>query len=114
VRRATTDNLDLRLQYLAGEITTEEWKIALQRREKVRQRSVDVFQMFDMFVTAGTDIMQKMRTTTPAGAYDILGELEALKLYVNRTLAETYRSYDNKVTMKVNFDRWYDDHFLYA
>lgn len=109
MQQTPDSNLDLRLQYLSNEITEEDWKTRLQRREKLRQKNNDLYLTFDMFVTAGKDIMRKIQVPSVVRKEDISGvcdELDALKDYTENSLKGIWESYKNKATMGINFERF--------
>lgn len=54
-RQAEDQNADLRLAYLLKKIDDQEWRRKLQQREKRRERSFAVMQVYEMFVAAATD-----------------------------------------------------------
>jgi hypothetical protein len=56
--KETEQRRKLRVKRLVNEITDDDWKIALQRIEKLRKRTTRVLQIIDLFLQAGTDILR--------------------------------------------------------
>jgi len=55
--RAEEDNADLRLQYLINSLTEEQFQVALQRREKKRNKDHEIADVFDMVIGVGGDLL---------------------------------------------------------
>jgi len=55
--RAEEDNADLRLQYLINSLTEQQFQVALQRREKKRNKSHEIADVFDMVIGVGGDLL---------------------------------------------------------
>jgi hypothetical protein len=53
------DNLDMRILFLRGKITEEEWKRVLQQREKKNERKRSLSDIFAMYVATMTDILYR-------------------------------------------------------
>jgi hypothetical protein len=65
-------NMDLRVQYILGEITEENWKRTLQAREKKRTKMIDIRMILDTVITLHVDIMQRAMTATDKAVFDVL------------------------------------------
>ena len=79
-------NADLRLKYLLGQMDDQEWRKKLQQREKRRERSFAVMQVYDMFSGAATDTFRALaQGAQPAG--EALAELRQLQAFANDGLA---------------------------
>ncbi len=84
-----TDNLELRIKLLENEITKDEFKVKLQRHEKRFEKKRAIRQVIDMFITTAVDITHKIIKTDRYNSNvlsELMGELEALRIYVNNNL----------------------------
>ncbi len=83
MRRATRVtpmlNVDLRLKYLLNQIDQREWRVKLQQREKKREKTHAVLQVYDMFCAAAADMLRAMadKAATPRDTVDHLRQLQA-------------------------------------
>lgn len=97
-RYRNTDNADLRLKYLINDITEEDFKIQLQRREKKREKDVACRDIYQMACDTGRDVLwefvMKERTFK-----DTLKELDDIRLYANRHLVDVRDKYKNRVDL---------------
>jgi hypothetical protein len=71
-------NMDLRLQYLLNQVDQDAWRKKLQQREKKRERSFAVLQVYDMFAAVATDVFRALVTgdVSAAAAGDQLAQLQ--------------------------------------
>jgi hypothetical protein len=83
--RNAEDNADLRLKYLVNEISEEEFRIQLQRREKKREKDIAVRDVYQMVCDTGRDVIWMYMDGTK-NLLDTVGELTALKTYANTHL----------------------------
>lgn len=86
-------NEDLRIKFLKNEINEDDLKIQIQKREKKSKRKYVYGRVLDMFVTVGTDIIQKMAVEKR----DYIEELMELLYYTNNEIINL------KTTYKCNF-----------
>lgn len=84
------DNSDLRIAYLLNEISEEQWKAQLHRRDRRRVKYSTLFDIVDMLGTAGLDIFQKavpaITEEDNAARQHVAGcadELDRLREYAN-------------------------------
>lgn len=69
IRALAAEPVKLRLQYLVGEIDAATWRTTLQRREKLREKTRAVADVYDTYVAAGGDVFTEFaRTMGAAGA----------------------------------------------
>jgi len=99
------DNRDLRIKFLKNEITKDEFKKLLQRREKSIEKKTEFCNILDMYVNCFTDIIYKVReeidnpTNSEINQNQIdvyKKELENLKLYANNNLKRICEIYNCK------------------
>lgn len=84
MRRYETDNVeenrDLRVSYMRGKITKEEWKKVLQKREKCMEKKRNIRNVMGMYVNTMTDIMYRIMETKKWE--EGIEEMEKLREYV--------------------------------
>lgn len=87
------ENRDLRIKYMLGDMTEDEFKKKIQQREKARLRKQDIHQVMEMLVAVLVDLFQEFARThdTPT----LLRSLEELKLHVNTTLGKVSKRWTN-------------------
>lgn len=111
-------NMDIRKQYLRGQLSEEAFKARLQQREKKRAKCDEVGQVLSTLVQVGSErvqaLMQFMQLAAqrpaaagahPAGARNALVKqlqacvdaLEQLRVYVNTSLQAVGKRFNNKV-----------------
>lgn len=61
------NNQDLRIEYLMGKITEDDFKVKLQRRQKEREHRLEYRQCLDTFVTVGEELFRQLYS----GAIDL-------------------------------------------
>lgn len=92
------DNLELRLRYLTGDIDAHTWRVTLQRNEKAREKTRAVTDVYDMFVTAGSDVFRDF-----AGDYRKVGEakeqLRQLVAYADTCLVRVAKRFAMRATL---------------
>jgi len=59
-RPQAPDNLDLRVEYLLGELSEESFARKVQQRDKKREKETEIRQIVDVFCQATTDIFRKI------------------------------------------------------
>jgi hypothetical protein len=98
---AVTNNQDLRISYLLNEISQEDWKRELQKREKRRELGLARRNVYEMLVTVGTDLMNKLIRAKEADAIKaVLDEFDQVVEYYNdsiKNVAERFGSKSAKV-----------------
>jgi hypothetical protein len=86
------DNSDLRVQYLLNNIDEEQWKTALQRRQKSIEKNQEIHHVLQLWVTTVRDIFQRF---VRAPTSEIIDELRALQIYANTNLKNISSRYGN-------------------
>jgi hypothetical protein len=77
------DNVDLRVKYLMGQISEDQWISFLKKREKKREKNLEINQVLDMFVQASTDTLNSIQHVRKR--QDILNILQAMNDLRNYT-----------------------------
>jgi ribosomal protein S27AE len=85
------DNRDLRIKFMIGDFSEDEFKKKIQQREKARQRKTDIRQVIAMYVEVLNDLFQALVQTKDVGALAV--SLQELKTHVNTTLDAVSKRY---------------------
>lgn len=98
------DNQDLRIKYLRNNINENEFKCALQIREKIFQKKTDIYNLFGMLVQCITEILYRYcddcKTHRLQADYSkYFDEFLNLLQYVNICLDKISKTYDSKKIM---------------
>lgn len=101
------ENRELRIQYLLDQITEEQLKITLQRKEKYMCKRGELTNIYTMFVQCATDIIYRLsdnseskdvsNTQLEAIYSEIHTEIESLKTYTNNCLLKLGKVYNSSV-----------------
>jgi hypothetical protein len=100
------NNRDLDVKYLMSEMDEEDWKAALAKEEKDRQKSREIREILDAFNGATIDIMRRIeiRPTVPydrreglALTLEIRTELNALREYIIGELMKVSKAFNCSV-----------------
>jgi hypothetical protein len=103
-----TNNQDLRVSYLLNEISEEKWKTELQKREKKRELHIARRNVYEMFVTVGTDLMNKLFTALKSKTADfttILDEFDEIIIYFNDSIKAVAERFGSRSIIQID-DRW--------
>lgn len=113
------NNLELRVEYLQKKITDDEFKMKVQRANKMHEKKREILVVLNMFVTTVGDIMHRVemfvhelpdRPTTDAKLQAeerigvILDEVEAIREYSNFCLHTISNTYGSKPKQLVMYD----------
>ena len=79
-----TENRDLRIKYMIGDIQDDEFKKKIQQREKANQRKRDIRQVVEMYMTILTDLFQTFTSTR--NVHYLHMNLEGLRDHYNTTI----------------------------
>lgn len=83
------DNEDMRISYLLGNVSADDMKIEIQKREKKREKERAQRRAYEVLVQGGTDLLRRiMAETTVQGKKAITEEIDALRVYINELLAK--------------------------
>ena len=83
------DNEELRIKYLLGNISANDLKFEIQKREKKREKERAQRRAYEVLVQGGTDVLNRIMAETDLDKKRaILDEIDALRIYVNELLAK--------------------------
>lgn len=91
----------LRVQYLVGELTKEEFAVKLQQKHKADRKKKVAHTLLVMLVTAAGDIFRQMIPAAGVAAvpedtiYDVVRALERLRIYYNECVATESKKFGN-------------------
>jgi len=88
-------NQDLRIQFLMKEITEEQFKIKLQRREKDREKKLEYREVLDMYVNVMQDLIRDLDQTKNYKKF--LEEEEKVRTYVDHGIFIINSKYNSKL-----------------
>ena len=107
-------NEELGVKYLLGELTEQDFAVALQRADKRMQKSRDIQNILTMVLTTSTDIIFRFadhlrQTNANKRSYqevtekdfEIMDEIRELFNYANRCMHVVARTYQSKVTVTI-------------
>jgi len=97
------ENRDLRIKYMIGDMSDDEFKKKIQQREKANQRKRDIRQVVDMYLAVLVDLFQAY--TAPLSSLDTLVEsLNGLQEHYNSTLDNIHKCYKCVVPKIMDFN----------
>jgi len=97
------DNLYLRMKYMLNEITEEDFKRELQRRDKYNAKVGDIRDIYRMFLdTVGDILRQYMLNMSNEHVY--MGEIDGLIQYTNIVMARIRKRYTSRVPHNIMLD----------
>lgn len=88
-------NMDLRIDYLLKNLTEDEFKIKLQRREKERNKKLEYRDVLDMYVNVMQDLFYDLQQTKNAQKF--IDEEERVRKYVDDGVSFINSKYDCKL-----------------
>ena len=93
--RATdyTGNRDLRIKYMMGELSDDDFKKKIQQREKSNNKKQDLREVLVTYTTVATDIFQKYMTDRSTDRSMFFVELQNLREYTHGLLVELERTW---------------------
>jgi len=87
------DNMDLRLNFLLGNIDRDEWKRKLVLREKKREKEISLRNVYELFVTVANEILRNLVAhSTPIG--EVVTQLKFLGIETNSYLEGIQKRFD--------------------
>tara|TARA_B110000977_G_scaffold142174_1_gene180376 strand:+ start:987 stop:1454 length:468 start_codon:yes stop_codon:yes gene_type:complete len=95
-----TDNVWLRVYYMLNDMSEEEFKRELQRRDKLREKNRDIRNIYQMFVDTAGDLLRQyvLDVTEYVGIREILMELVE---YINVEVRNIHTRYTCVVPRKL-------------
>ena len=97
------DNLHLRMKYLLNEISEENVKRELQRRDKHNAKTRDIRDIYNMYIDTVGDLLRQY-VLDKSKENDILIEVKELTLYTNQVLDKIRRRYRCRVPHNIILD----------
>ena len=98
-------NLDIRRRFLKNTITETDFKKEIQKKEKKRQKALNLKQIYQTFVTVCNDVFQKLVNVTNNEEFiNCLSEIITFTNHINNQLIKHKKIY-NCVTYQFNFDK---------
>jgi len=95
-------NRELRIQYMIGTISEDEFRSILQRREKDRLKREDYSQILTMFLEVCDDYLKQL-LTKDLDFDQFSSRVETIRLYTNTSLGTVAEQYHTK-TKYINKD----------
>jgi hypothetical protein len=93
VANQQNENRDLRIKFMIGDISEDEFKKKIQQREKARQRKTDIHQVIEMLRAVLLDLFQDFAQTKNTDTLILC--LHELKTHYNSTLVNVSKRYSN-------------------
>lgn len=93
-------NKDLRIKFLKNEISKDDFKKYIRRREKKNEKNVQLYNILDMYITCFIDIIFNIRTDMIESCFDIdesKHKIILLKEYTNNHLKHIAEIYNSKM-----------------
>ena len=94
------DNQELRIDYLLNKITEDDFKIILQRREKMSQKKREIHNIIRLMIDTVTDIIYRFNDQVNAQTWDlnfsIIEEIHAIMKYADECFSEIAKTFDSK------------------
>ena len=100
-------NMDIRVRYLLHEISVDDLKRLLQKREKSSRRKCDTREIYEMFLSVGGDLFQRIVSPSTVEKYsldEIYEAFETLRKYINECFVAISKNYDSKVYDEITDD----------
>ena len=94
------DNTNMRIAYMLNDITEKEFKNFLQRQEKFKDKSRDVFNIFEMMANTGGDLLRQY-VIEPERHDEILDLLKKIIEYGNETLQTIRTRYNCRLPKNI-------------
>jgi len=88
-------NMDLRIGYLLKNLTEDEFKHKLQRREKERNKKLEYREVLDMYVNVMQDLFQELEGTKNYKKF--LEEEKRVRSYTDNGVISINDKYDSKL-----------------
>ena len=93
-------NIDLRISFLLKEISEDEFKIKLQRREKERTKKLEYREVLDMYTNVMQDLFFELEQTH--NYLKFIKEEEKVRSYVDSGISSINQKYDSKLRTIAN------------
>ena len=90
------DNLQLRIHYMMGNMSEEEFKIQIQRRDKYNCKMRDIQDIYNMFIDSVSDILRQF-VLDPSKVEVYTNDIDELLEYTNSVMARIRKRYVSRV-----------------
>jgi ribosomal protein S15P/S13E len=100
------DNRDMRIKFMIGDISEDEFKRKIQQREKARHRKTEIMQVMEMYTNVLNDLFQAL---IEDGDVDVLtASIEQLREHFNMNMKSLSKRYSKCATplLSENFDMY--------
>ena len=88
----TGDNRDLRAEYMMGYISEDKLKKTIILRDRRKQKSIELIQIAQMFITTGSEVFQRMQESN--NVLEQFKELVELIKYANNAFLDTSKRWN--------------------
>ena len=107
VNAADTNNEEMRILYMLGDIDETKFKKELQKKEKARQKKQELYDILNTYMTVSREQMQNAvrNYNIPEEVVKIADEMQVLREYINGEFSKVSKRY-NCVVPLVN-EGWY-------
>ncbi len=102
-------NIDLRINYILGEITEQKWKSMLQQREKKREFKRAKSQICEMLYQISREQLTRLveKKQSPNVFEETVDNLEKVIDYYNEAMVTVHDRFNSKAKdMFINMERW--------
>lgn len=93
-RLRDTDHTDLRLHYLLKNITEDEWKLELQRREKKTNKNQTCLEIYEMACVVGGGYLWQFCRSNEMTLSELYQQIQQLQKYTNDNLRSLQHKYN--------------------
>jgi hypothetical protein len=91
------DNQDLRVKFLMNELTEEEFKSILQKREKKTNKYREIYDVLQMFIFTMTDIYNNLTVNLNDTVKTFENDTDSLRIFANTQLVKIEKRYNCSV-----------------
>jgi hypothetical protein len=108
------DNEDLRIQFLMNEVSENDLKFQLQKREKKKQKNQDIYMVYDMFIHTIAIILQNhlQEDYSDINEQRLFDEITRLRKYFNEQMLIISRRF-NCCVPRISHNNWNIDSVHY-
>ena len=93
-RQLTTDNQDLRIQYMLNNINEKKLQTLIQQREKRNNKITEIIQLLQMYTQTATELFIEIINHTPGQNNEYVFQLCTLTDYANKSLYNIAKRWD--------------------
>jgi hypothetical protein len=96
-------NREVRIQYMLGLMSEQDFKSLLQKKEKERAKKANIFALLTMFVEVNDDILRSLYTNRD-DARDYEKEIEEFRVYANECFRQIAKQYQGQTAFFIDKD----------